>query len=69
LIGTSLEVEQLDTNLFRSKILYLPTNARGVFGGLVRLGPRNRDKCRVLTIQIGNIAGIGICYQLCRSGL
>ncbi|KAH8120165.1 Thioesterase/thiol ester dehydrase-isomerase [Phellopilus nigrolimitatus] len=35
LISTSLEVEQLDTNLFRSKSLWLPVRARGVFGGQV----------------------------------
>lgn len=35
LIETSLEVEQLDTNLFRSKRLYVPVRARGVFGGQV----------------------------------
>ncbi|KIL71016.1 hypothetical protein M378DRAFT_66805 [Amanita muscaria Koide BX008] len=34
-ISTSLEVEQLDSNLFRSKSLYLPVRARGVFGGQV----------------------------------
>ncbi|CCA68825.1 probable peroxisomal acyl-coenzyme A thioester hydrolase 1 [Serendipita indica DSM 11827] len=34
-IATSLEVEQLDKNLFRSKTLWLPKNARGVFGGQV----------------------------------
>ena len=35
LISTSLEVEQLDTNLFRSKSLWLPVRSRGVFGGQV----------------------------------
>lgn len=35
LISTSLEVEQLDTNLFRSKSLHVPNRARGVFGGQV----------------------------------
>lgn len=35
LISTSLEVEQLDTNLFRSKSLRVPARARGVFGGQV----------------------------------
>ncbi|TDL28815.1 hypothetical protein BD410DRAFT_712119 [Rickenella mellea] len=35
IISTSLEVEQLDTNLFRSKSLWVPTRARGVFGGQV----------------------------------
>ena len=32
-ISTSLEVEQIDVNLFRSKSLWLPVYARGVFGG------------------------------------
>ena len=31
----ALEVEQLDVNLYRSKTLYLPVRARGVFGGQV----------------------------------
>ena len=35
LISASLEVEQLDTTLFRSKSLELPRHARGVFGGQV----------------------------------
>lgn len=35
LISTSLEVEQLDTTLFRSKSLWIPLRARGVFGGQV----------------------------------
>lgn len=34
-ISTSLSLEQLDTNLFRSKSLWLPYRARGVFGGQV----------------------------------
>lgn len=34
-ISSALDVEQLDTNLFRSKSLYLPYRARGVFGGQV----------------------------------
>lgn len=34
-ISTSLEVEQIDVNLFRSKTLWLPFRARGVFGGQV----------------------------------
>lgn len=34
-ISTSLEVEHLDLNLFRSKSLWLPSLARGVFGGQV----------------------------------
>jgi acyl-CoA thioesterase 8 len=32
-ISTSLEVEQIEVNLFRSKSLWLPFHARGVFGG------------------------------------
>ncbi len=34
-ISSALDVEQLDTNLFRSRSLYLPYRARGVFGGQV----------------------------------
>ncbi|KAL4268034.1 C/M/P thioester hydrolase family protein [Pleurotus pulmonarius] len=34
-ISTSLEVETLDVNLFRSKNLWLPPLSRGVFGGQV----------------------------------
>lgn len=34
-ISAALEVEQLDVNLFRSKSLWLPIRARGVFGGQV----------------------------------
>ncbi|TFK57475.1 Thioesterase/thiol ester dehydrase-isomerase [Heliocybe sulcata] len=34
-ISTSLDVEQIDVNLFRSKSLWLPVRARGVFGGQV----------------------------------
>jgi len=35
MIGASLEVEQLDKDLFRSQTLYLPMTARGAFGGQV----------------------------------
>lgn len=35
LISANLEVEQLDTTLFRSKSLFIPERARGVFGGQV----------------------------------
>ncbi|KAJ7655136.1 thioesterase-like superfamily-domain-containing protein [Mycena polygramma] len=34
-VATALEVERLDVDLFRSKTLWLPTRARGVFGGQV----------------------------------
>jgi acyl-CoA thioesterase II len=34
-ISTALEVETLDVTLFRSKTLWLPNRARGVFGGQV----------------------------------
>ncbi|KIY53192.1 Thioesterase/thiol ester dehydrase-isomerase [Fistulina hepatica ATCC 64428] len=34
-ISTSIEVDELDTNLFRSRNLRLPFGARGVFGGQV----------------------------------
>jgi len=32
-ISTALELEKLEVNLFRSKSLWLPGRARGVFGG------------------------------------
>ena len=32
-ISTSLEVEQIEVNLFRSKSLWLPLHSRGAFGG------------------------------------
>ncbi|TRM60128.1 thioesterase-like superfamily-domain-containing protein [Schizophyllum amplum] len=35
LISTALEVEELDVNIFRSKSLWVPAYARGVFGGQV----------------------------------
>ncbi|KAG9314580.1 hypothetical protein JVU11DRAFT_5382 [Chiua virens] len=35
MISTSLEVEQIDLNLFRSVKLFVPVRARGVFGGQV----------------------------------
>jgi acyl-CoA thioesterase len=34
-ISTALEVETLDVTLFRSKTVWLPNRARGVFGGQV----------------------------------
>lgn len=34
-ISTALEVEKLEEHLFRSKSLWVPTRARGVFGGQV----------------------------------
>lgn len=34
-ISTSLEVEQIDVDLFRSVNLFKPPRARGVFGGQV----------------------------------
>jgi acyl-CoA thioesterase len=34
-ISTALEVETLDVALFRSKTLWVPNRARGVFGGQV----------------------------------
>ena len=36
-IASALDIEQLDTNLYRSKSLWLPSEARGVFGGYVGL--------------------------------
>ncbi|KAJ7597622.1 HotDog domain-containing protein [Mycena floridula] len=35
LISTALDVEKLETHLFRSKALWVPVRARGVFGGQV----------------------------------
>ncbi|KAG8908544.1 hypothetical protein FRB99_005904 [Tulasnella sp. 403] len=35
IISAALEIEQLDVNLYRSKSLWLPSEARGVFGGQV----------------------------------
>jgi hypothetical protein len=32
-ISTALEVERLEDNLFRSRVLWVPPRARGVFGG------------------------------------
>ncbi|KAG7099047.1 hypothetical protein E1B28_000923 [Marasmius oreades] len=34
-ISTALEVEKIEDNLYRSKSLWVPTRARGVFGGQV----------------------------------
>ncbi|KAG8932810.1 hypothetical protein FRC02_000494, partial [Tulasnella sp. 418] len=34
-ITTSVEIEKIDENLYRSKSLWLPSEARGVFGGQV----------------------------------
>lgn len=34
-ISRSLEVERIETNIYRSKSLWIPLRARGVFGGLV----------------------------------
>ncbi|KAG8747990.1 hypothetical protein FRC10_009742 [Ceratobasidium sp. 414] len=34
-ISVSLELEELDAKLFRSKSLWTPARARGVFGGQV----------------------------------
>ena len=34
-ISTALELETLDVTLFRSKTLWIPSRARGVFGGQV----------------------------------
>jgi hypothetical protein len=35
LISTSVDIEEIDTGLYRSKTLWLPSGARGVFGGQV----------------------------------
>jgi hypothetical protein len=34
-ISAALELERIDTNLYRSKSLWVPVRARGVFGGQV----------------------------------
>lgn len=34
-ISTALEVQRLDVDLYQSKTLWVPTRARGVFGGQV----------------------------------
>jgi len=34
-ISKSLEVERIETNIYRSKSLWVPLRSRGVFGGLV----------------------------------
>lgn len=36
-ISSALEVEKLEVHLFRSKSLWMPTRARGVFGGLATI--------------------------------
>jgi hypothetical protein len=56
-ISTSLEVEQIDVNLFRSKSLWLPARARGVFGGYVgytyrtNINPTHLDRSRQVISQ------------------
>jgi len=35
LISTSVDIEEIDAGLYRSKTLWLPPGARGVFGGQV----------------------------------
>lgn len=32
-IETSLKIAQIDSNMFRSQVLYYPHKGRGVFGG------------------------------------
>lgn len=44
-ISSALEVEQLEVNLFRSKSLWVPFRARGVFGGCDYF---NRSWCTTL---------------------
>lgn len=41
-IVSALDIETLDTNLYRSKSLWLPSEARGVFGGYVGFIPSLR---------------------------
>ena len=59
LIETSLEVEQLDTNLFRSKRLYVPVRSRGVFGGqVISQAIVSATNC------VDEIYGLHVCYPL-----
>lgn len=55
---------------FRSKTLYLPTRARGAFGGQVcskrHFDNVTSDEAYIPMTQTGDIASLGICYQLCR---
>ncbi|EAU93444.2 thioesterase II [Coprinopsis cinerea okayama7 len=71
-ISTSLEVEKIDVNLFRSKSLWLPLRARGVFGGASPATPiiysveRIRDGKSYVTrsvkaIQNGQIIFMMLC--------
>lgn len=46
-IANAVEVQEIDTNLYMSKELWLPPGARGVFGGQVFGGDKRRC-CLVL---------------------
>ncbi|KAI8995368.1 thioesterase-like superfamily-domain-containing protein [Trametes punicea] len=62
-ISSALEVEQLDVNLYRSKTLYLPPRARGVFGGQVisqALVSANNSVDSAFSLHVSNIC----CYFL-----
>lgn len=52
-ITTSLEVETIEVNLFRSKSLWLPIHGRGVFGGFVST---------LSTFVVRNVEGLKIGY-------
>ncbi|KIK71319.1 hypothetical protein GYMLUDRAFT_235654 [Collybiopsis luxurians FD-317 M1] len=60
LISTALEVEKLEVNLFRSKQLWVPARARGVFGGRV-LCPASPSLS--LTLETVNLHSLH-CYFL-----
>lgn len=50
-IANAVEVQEIDTNLYMSKELWLPPGARGVFGGQV-IGGDKRRCCLVLMTKI-----------------
>jgi hypothetical protein len=39
-MANAVEVQEVDTNLYMSKELWLPVGARGAFGGQVRVFPK-----------------------------
>lgn len=68
-IDVSVEVEQLDAHLFRSKALYLPFRARGVFGGqVISQALSSASRCvkpeyltHVRTVQRSSFKGSPLC--------
>ncbi|KAG8883930.1 hypothetical protein FRB97_005604 [Tulasnella sp. 331] len=71
-ITTSLEIEQIDSNIFRSKVLYHPSKGRGVFGGAqasapiiylvdrVRQGKTYATRA-VKAVQFGQVVFVMLC--------